>query len=49
MLWFDVEIGYYTTDRAEMHVRIPLWFDVEIGYYTTFQAVELVHSSCDLM
>ena len=35
-LWFDVEIGYYTTDKFDGLEVGQLWFDVEIGYYTTF-------------
>ena len=34
-LWFDVEIGYYTTSGAVYCNASLLWFDVEIGYYTT--------------
>ena len=35
MLWFDVEIGYYTTGNLQKFTAVELWFDVEIGYYTT--------------
>ena len=35
MLWFDVEIGYYTTNQIYRTTCNRLWFDVEIGYYTT--------------
>ena len=35
-LWFDVEIGYYTTLHRGILSQAALWFDVEIGYYTTF-------------
>ena len=34
-LWFDVEIGYYTTLKRQNVCFGTLWFDVEIGYYTT--------------
>ena len=34
-LWFDVEIGYKTTQAGEIAVTEELWFDVEIGYKTT--------------
>ena len=34
-LWFDVEIGYYTTIPSTPIFNGKLWFDVEIGYYTT--------------
>ena len=34
-LWFDVEIGYYTTHPDNQYHCTALWFDVEIGYYTT--------------
>ena len=34
-LWFDVEIGYYTTVVSDYARSVELWFDVEIGYYTT--------------
>ena len=35
VLWFDVEIGYYTTLKENPLAPGQLWFDVEIGYYTT--------------
>ena len=34
-MWFDVEIGYYTTAVVDICHSNELWFDVEIGYYTT--------------
>ena len=35
VLWFDVEIEYYTTGVATTLGTQGLWFDVEIEYYTT--------------
>ena len=40
LLWFDVEIGYYTTIYGKYYEAGELWFDVEIGYYTTGLIVE---------
>ena len=48
-LWFDVEIGYYTTQFDTFVGRFGLWFDVEIGYYTTLHRVVGVIKRCDLM
>ena len=49
MLWFDVEIGYYTTNQIYRTTCNRLWFDVEIGYYTTPTAEGAEPEGCDLM
>ena len=38
MLWFDVGIKRYTTDRIIMSRKQKLWFDVGIKRYTTFDS-----------
>ena len=48
-MWFDVEIGYYTTEGAAHISKNVLWFDVEIGYYTTFIQKKAETLGCDLM
>ena len=35
MLWFDVGVKRYTTNRFKAHAGRELWFDVGVKRYTT--------------
>ena len=49
MLWFDVGIKRYTTQKASVFHRYWLWFDVGIKRYTTVYGWRLGLSGCGLM
>ena len=49
MLWFDVGIKRYTTERKKWAHSAGLWFDVGIKRYTTIYHHLQYPTSCGLM
>ena len=49
LLWFDVGIKRYTTERQAAASGEWLWFDVGIKRYTTKVATKINALSCGLM